>query len=151
MNEELLKPSLDENENNITQTYDISKLFYVAFLGGIIPTVILSSINMRGLNFKNKIITFLAAVGACLILLKAYITGLFFLGDISVSARDIRLISRIASVVLYCIYFFIMKNKYRQHIMLNGEVKPLLKDAIKYIIIGSVLELIIISLVRSLI
>jgi len=41
-----------------------------------------------------------------------------------------------------------MKSSYKQHFVLEGETRPLLKDAIIWIIIGMVVELVLIIVGR---
>ena len=145
MTDELFKPSLENEEPIKIETYDIGKLFYVAFFGGIIPTVVLGTINAKGLRISKNITNILATIGILILLAKVVIVGLVVSGSMTLDNRSLRWIFRIVAVALYLVYFRIMKPKFEQHMFLGGEVKPLLKHAIIWMVIGVMVELILLS------
>jgi len=147
MEESLLRPTLKQSNYEPTSSYNINNLFYVAFVGGFIPTTILFARNAKWLKVENKTIKLLMGIGIALLFLQVVI-GSATLSNIlhlssSENLRYLRWGFRILALLFYFICFSSMKDQYRRHIMLGGEHKPLLKDAILFIIIGYVLELLL--------
>lgn len=151
MEENILEPSLDDAQWEQTRSYNISKLFYVAFFGGIIPTIITSAKNAKWLKVDKKIINTVIGLGIVLLLLKVIAISAMLNGFlISMEyKRYLRWGSRLAAVLLYLLSFKVMKEKYRKHIILGGEDEPLLKDAIVYIVIGIIIEFVLLLLGKA--
>lgn len=149
MNNELLTPSLDNDEIQKLKSYDISQLFIVAFFGGIIPTVILGYINMKWLKINKKVIVLSIILGVLLLASKVCLVTLYYTEVIDLTQRSVRLISKIGAVVLYGFYYLLMKSKFRLYQLFYNETEPLLKPAIKWIIFGIIVEVIFLSVGRS--
>ncbi|MFZ5988579.1 MAG: hypothetical protein ACOYWZ_15840 [Bacillota bacterium] len=145
MNEELFQPSLSDGNDKETETYDIGKLFYVAFFGGIVPTVVLSSVCARGLKLKSTVINLMITAGVLVLIVNVFIAGLFVAGYITIEKTYLRWIFRIVTVLLYLGFYKIMSPKYKQHIVFGGETKPLLRDAIIWIIAGNIIQFFLFS------
>lgn len=143
MSSELFQPSLKNQNFEDIETYDIHKLFYVAFFGGIIPTSVLCSKNAKGLKLNRKIISFMVVLSILILLAKVIFVGLMTSHYITVNTRYSRWIFRVINVIFYLIYYRFMKPGFNMHIFDGGETKPLLKDAIKWILIGIVIEFVL--------
>lgn len=140
MADELFQPSLISNEDMSLKTYDISKLFFVAFFGGLIPTVVLGTKNAKWLRLEKKYISIMLAFGGVLLLTKVIATGMLVAHLIQVSTRTLRLIFRVGSILVFLGYNYLMKNKVRQHQVLNGTFEPMLGEAVKWTVIGIIIE-----------
>lgn len=151
MTEDLFQPSLKQDNDRELKTYDISKLFYVAFFGGVVPTIALGTQNAKWLRIDKKLITLMIILGHLLLFSKVIVASLLLGEYIEVSTRTIRWIYKVGSLLLYMGYYSLMKNKFKQLIITNGNLQPMLKDAIKWIVIGIIVEVILLSLGGSLI
>ncbi|NMC56615.1 MAG: hypothetical protein GYA50_05285 [Eubacteriaceae bacterium] len=141
MSEELFKPTL--SEERATKTYDISKLYYVAFFGGVIPTVILGAKNARWLGIDKKKIILMIALGAIVLISQIIALKIFIAHPSDMDTRsNIKIISIIyqgASLLLSYIYYNLMQKNFKMHIMTGGETEPMLKEAIIWTIISTVI------------
>lgn len=143
LNANLLEPSLT-NGWKTTKTYDINRLFLVAFFGGLIPMMILATRNAKWLNVPKITINLLLGVGI-LFLFTQLALVYFYFGDFSVSGdRTPRYIMRVLNIVLFFFYKFALNKPYKQHLFTNeNEIQPLLKPAIIWILIGGAIELVL--------
>lgn len=145
MDKDIFKPSLKEDGIRKTDTYDIRKLFYVAFFGGTIPITILGVRNSRWLGVKKGFVTAFYLIGALILVSKIFVVALYMGDALEISSRNIRLGVRVADVLLYAFMYMVMNPKYKMHLMTGGEEQPLFKNALKWIIIGIVAELALLS------
>lgn len=152
MNEEVFKSSLNSEDSYGTSSYDISKLFYVAFWGGIVSTIVLGTMNARWLRIDKKVINFLLALGALALIAKIVVYGSLMNWDVAMDSlrevggkRELRWGFKAVSIGVFLIYYYAMKQKFQQHLVIEGEIKPLLKDAILWIILGGIIEAIFIT------
>ncbi len=148
--EELLKPTLQDLK--LTSSYNIKKLFYVAFFGGLLPTIILSYQNAKMLFLKKTYTRLILLIGSLGIILKIIILGTAIDWEISKHTltvlnekRELRYVFRFIAVGIYYIFYLMMKKKYIQHIHTFGVVQPLIKKAIIWIFFGGIIELVIIT------
>lgn len=146
MSEELFKPTLSE-EKTRTKTYDLSKLYYVAFFGGVIPTIVLGTKNASWLGIDKKKIILMIVLGAILLISQVIVLKIFIAHPSDMDTRsNIKIISLIyqgASLLLSYIYYNLMKQNFKMHIMTGGTTEPMLKDAIIWTIIGTIIVLLI--------
>lgn len=140
MSNDLFEPSLTRENYREIKTYQISRLFYVAFFGGVIPAVVLGSRNAKWLRIDKKMIGLMMLLGVAILFSKAVFAGLAAVNYIQYEAQTIRWVYHIACVLLYLGYYFLMKEKFQRHIMTGGEVQPLLKDAIIWSAAGMLVE-----------
>lgn len=143
--EDLYQPSL-EQEWEETKSYDVAKLFYVAFFGGAIPLMVLASMNMKWLNISKKVIYPMFALGSLMIISKFMLFTPIIEGSIELSGSEIRIGYKVACVILFLIYSAILKKPFQQHLLTNRPTLPMLKPALIWIVIGIVVEIIILSL-----
>lgn len=143
MNEELFRPSLSDEDNEDIESYNINQLYIVTFLGGVIPTIVLGTKNFQSLKLSKKLASLLFGAGLIVLFAKIIIYGLASIGHINVDSTQLRWGYRIASIILYFTYYMLMRDKYRLHMMVGGHQKPLVNDAIKWIIIGNVIEMVL--------
>ncbi len=141
MQEELFKPSLSyDSEKMETKTYDIRKILYVAFFGGVIPTVALGTKNSKWLGINKKIVYALICAGVLILATKMVVVSMFYSKFINVDRRVINLGYKGLSLLLYLAYYRCFKLSFNKHTFLGGETTPILKDAIIWILIGIVTE-----------
>ena len=145
MIDELFESSLKRDDYSELKTYDISKLFYVAFLGGIIPTIVLGTKNANWLRVDKKKIGFLVILGVIVLFFKVILCSMVVAHYIEMSSRAIRWVYRVACLLFFLGYYFVMKDNLNQHKITSGDFQPILKDAVKWIIIGIASELILLS------
>ena len=147
MEENLFKPSIQEGQFEATKSYDINKLFYVAFFGGILATIIVSTRNAKWLKITKQTINLLIGIGIGLLLVKVFlsvaVSNNLILFSTPENLRYLRWGFRILALLLYFGYFQVMKQKYQKHHMLGGQDEPLLKDAVIIIIIASIIEFVL--------
>ena len=74
MEENLFKPTIQEGQFEATKSYDINKLFYVAFFGGILATIIVSTRNAKWLKITKQTINLLIGIGIGLLLVKVFLS-----------------------------------------------------------------------------
>ncbi|MDF2822127.1 MAG: hypothetical protein K0R15_2575 [Clostridiales bacterium] len=144
MSEELFERSLKDANYREMETYDITHFFYLAFIAGIVPTVALGTINAIGLRINKVFISLMIILGIMVLLSKAYLIGWIRVYEYDISSREIRLIYNAVAVLFYIIYVLTFKKRYKQHIILGGEKKPIIKAAVAWVIIGTVIEFIVI-------
>lgn len=140
MREDIFKASLNNDSSSITQIYDINRFFYVAFFGGIIPTIVLGTKNLRWLKINKKLSNLFIAIGIIILLSKVTVACLILGKFLVFNRRYLSRSYKIATVILYLGYYAVMKQKFKQHLFLGGQIKPLLKDSIQWIIIGIIIE-----------
>lgn len=136
MSEELFQPSLKAGDLQ-AKSYDIGKLLYVAFFGGVLPTVVLGALNARWLRVEKKLINLMIGVGVIAFLAEMIMWGVLLKGYVSFQNRSFRWIFRAAALLIYLGFYRILKPKFQQHLLTEGEIKPLLKDAIVWSVIGA--------------
>lgn len=141
MNEELFKSSLDKENSRITRSYNITKLFYIAFFGGIVPTVVLGTINARWLNIKKSYINLMIALGIAIFIGKFIIIGLIISNHLNLDRRTAQLLFKGLSILVYLIYYNLLKEKYQQHIVIQGSVESILRPAFLWVFIGMIIEI----------
>lgn len=142
----MLKPSLNEMEDANYKSYDISKLFYVSFFGGVIPLIILGTKNAKWLRLKKNNIYILASIGILMILLKVIVVGLLVAKQIIVDPTYLKWGFRLLSVCLFLGYYYSMKGKFEKFILLDQEVQPILKHALGWIAVAIVVEWILLTI-----
>lgn len=141
MNDDLYIPSLTNGETRKTKSYHIGNLFFVAFFGGIIAVSILGVRNAKWLKLEKKYIQILAIISISLYIIKlliAYIAihQLF----IDIDSSVLRIISKVAGLVCFLFYYLILKVPFKEHIFLNGDTEPLMRQGILWILIAVVIE-----------
>lgn len=149
MSEEIFKASLQEGQVNSTKSYEIRKLLYVAFFGGVIPTLVLALKNARWLKTGNKISKILMTTGILAILIKIFIFGNALRWDASLETmsaagvREARWIMRAISVGFYLVCYYLLKDKYQQHMVTVGETESIMSNGIMWVILGGIIEAVI--------
>ncbi len=133
------EPSLKEESRN-TETYNISKLFYVAFFGGVVSMVFLGKFNCNSLKIDKRNIVVLGTLGVFILITRMAVYNMYLGHHFNLQSQPIRWGYRIASGLLYLGYYLAMRTKFNQHMVVDGTIKPLLKDAIIYILIGIAIE-----------
>jgi hypothetical protein len=140
---ELFAPSLGKGWRE-TRSYEVDRLFLVAFFGGTIPMMILGTRNAKWLNVSKRVINGLIATGVLFTILGF---GLFYMaveGEYSTeTTQAIKFAIRALAVVLFFLYRMVLKKPYQQHLVTNGELTPLLKPAILWIIAGALIQFVI--------
>ncbi|MFS0774852.1 hypothetical protein ABC255_02270 [Neobacillus sp. 3P2-tot-E-2] len=136
---DLFQPSLKDGWDQ-TKSYDINRFFLVAFLGGPIPMMVLGTRNAKWLNVP-RLHTYLMFVTSVLVLLAdvvifyMYANGAFAEGN-----RMPRYSMQFLSILLFLLYKFVLNKPFKQHLVTNGEIMPLFKPALLWIIIGGLIQ-----------
>lgn len=146
MDQNLLKPSL-QTEWTETKSYDIQRLWYPVFFGGLVTTLIMASRNAFWLRVRPAIVYYLIGFGIVILLgqvaaITYFTNGNWDLAAISAITKrsNIRLIRRAIALGVYLVYYLVMKNRFQQHMVTKGELKPLLVDSIILVLVGGILE-----------
>ncbi|MDF2606801.1 MAG: hypothetical protein K0S34_996 [Bacillales bacterium] len=146
-NSELFQPSLEEGWNE-TKTYDINRLFYVAFFGGTIPTIILGTRNAKWLNIPKNHINLLIFIGVLLTIVDFILIYLYASGFIPQDSKQfIKLGIQFLAIILFFLYRFALIKPFQQHMVTNGEVIPILKPAILWVLFGAICKSIVIIMI----
>lgn len=140
--QDLYESSLDQGWQE-TKTYDINKFFLVAFFGGVIPMLVLGIRNAKWLRVSLKWIYPLIAFGIVLLLAKYLLYVPSIEGDAFIDNRMVRYGYKAGSIILFLLFKLLLNKAFNQHLVTHGETEPLLKDAIIWIIIGGIIEVII--------
>lgn len=144
MSDNLYQASLTQEDYKEIKTYQISRLVYVAFFGGVVPTIVLGTKNAHWLRIDKKIIALMIILGAVILLFKPIFLGLIAASYVGRNNLNmIKWIYRGACMLLYLGYYYFLREKFNQHVVTGGEVRPLLKDAIIWSAVGIIIEVIL--------
>jgi hypothetical protein len=138
----LYESSLEQGWNE-TKTYDINKLFLVAFFGGVIPILALGIKNAKWLKVSLKWIYPLIAFGVILLLAKYLLYVPSIEGEAFIDNRTVRFGYKAGSIILFLLFKLLLNKAFKQHLVTQGETEPLLKDAIVWIVMGGIIEVLI--------
>ncbi|MBT2659756.1 hypothetical protein [Bacillus sp. ISL-45] len=137
---ELLQPSLDQ-EWKKTKTYDINRLFLVAFFGGTIPTITLGTRNAKWLNVPDKTIHLLIGAGILFTIADIVFITLFFQGFFAPESKPLLKFGfKLLAIILFFMYRKVMTKPFEFHLMTNGEITPIFKPAILWMLSGAVIQ-----------
>ncbi|ADL50861.1 hypothetical protein [Clostridium cellulovorans] len=149
MRKDLFNETLTEAGENKIEIYDLQKMFFVAFLGGIIPTAVLGIRDAKKLKLSKNIMILLSVLAAIILIGKLAMYIKFLASGVQVNRTDFksgRLYSKIAVIIFYLIYYKLIKDKYHTHIAMGGKIKPILKDAIIWSLVGGLAEMIFVGI-----
>lgn len=146
MEPNLLKPSLQENASAL-YIYNINNFFYVAFFGGIIPTMVLMRENAIELKISKKTILLMLLTGIGVLVFEAVAVALQISEILTFDRRTLRWILRGITIIYFLIYYWIQKPTYQQCMMFGGKEIPLFKPAVKWVLVGMVIETFLIMVV----
>lgn len=141
MVQDLLQASLKQEQNYKTKSYEIKNFFYVAFFGGILPTLVLGTQNAKWLRANKNGLNLLLACGILLIIGKAVVTALVSADILTYEQRNVRWAVRIATVLVGWGFYLLLKPKYKVHQFQGGGDEPILKKAILWALAGFGLDL----------
>lgn len=150
MKKEIFDETLIENGKDNIEVYNLRKLFFVAFLGGIIPTVILGTRNAKKLRISKTIINILIVLAIIILIGKLAMYIKFLSSGVQINRWDFksgRLFSRVATIIFYLVYYKIIIKNYNTHIQMGGKIKPILKDGIIWSLVGGLVEMIVVGIV----
>lgn len=139
MNSNLYQPSLKDEEDGL-KSYNISRIFYAAFFGGIVPAMVLCKQNAEMLKLKKQIINIMLIIGIAVFIAKLAIVGLYYYQILMISGKAIRYIFKAAALIYYFAYSQIMRVKYNQFNITGGSYTPLLGPAVLWCIAGTIAE-----------
>ncbi|WP_070119685.1 hypothetical protein [Bacillus marinisedimentorum] len=137
--ERLYEASLDEGWQE-TRTYDINRLFLVAFFGGVIPMVALGTRNAKWLGAQKNAVYALVAAGAVMLTAKIVLVAMVSAETGPIDKDMIKYGYKIGSVLLFLGYKFLLNKPFQQHLVTGSKVEPLLGSALKWIVIGVIVE-----------
>jgi putative flippase GtrA len=140
LDQELLRPSLKEGGVKATKSYDLDKLIYVGFFGGILPVLALGTVNAVWLRADKKRTMLLLTAG--LTVLAGRFAAIVATGE----EGAVFVHSRLAGIVMAFVYRFALKKRYRLHTVLQGEHKSMAKAGLVGVVAGFVAEAVLIRL-----
>ena len=140
MQEDLYTPSLAKGEARKTKSYDINQLFIVAFFGGIVAVSMLGIRNAKWLQLEEKYIRILTAISVSLLLVKLAIVYAIMHQIIEVEGSMSRFISRALGLLCFVFFYLFLKGPFKEHILLQGETEPLLKQGILWVLLAALIE-----------
>lgn len=150
MSQELFQSTLREENEGKLKSYNLEKLYLVAFFGGLIPTVALSIKNALWLRIDRRWTIFMGGTGVIYLLSKVYFVSYYVPAIIQQGhdsqTRMTKYIFRAITLLISVLFIRIMNKQYRRQQMFGGEFQPILKDAIIWTLIGTIIEVIVILL-----
>lgn len=147
---DLFKPTLTEDNTISMESYNIKSLFYVAFFGGVIPTIWLGTKNAKLLNIDKKKINLLIATGIIFLSIKMLVIWMSFSGLLIVSRRIITWTYRGLTLILYLGYYLGMKKEYDQHVFFGGKIRSMGKEWILPFVVGIIVEFTLVLIITFL-
>lgn len=140
---EMYQPTLEQGWKE-TKSFDIHKLVFVGFFGGAIPLIIMGSMNAIWLKLETKKIIAIAAFGLAVVAAKYLILIYMMMQDsLAPNSSSLKMGYRVSCVLLYGLYYFTLRKEFNSHRYLNKEMVPILGTAIRWSIVGIVIEAII--------
>lgn len=146
--QELYQSSLDKGWKE-TKSYDINKLFFVAFFGGVIPLIVLGMRNAKWLQVPVKHLYPILAVGVLLIVGKFLLVLPTVEGSLPFDERGLKYGYKIGCVLLFLFLKYILNKPFQQHMFTEGGTEPLLKTAIIWTLIGAAIEFLVLAVVMA--
>ncbi|MBG9590181.1 hypothetical protein [Cytobacillus firmus] len=140
---DLFQPSLKDGRNK-TKSFDINRFFLVAFFGGTIPMMVLATRNAKWLNVPKQQTCLLLAASVLVLLTQVVIIYMYADGVFSEGNWIPRYSMQFLSILLFLLYKYVLNKPFQQHLLTNGELKPLFKPALLWIVIGGIIQLAII-------
>lgn len=140
MKENLFRPSLGNVDALPVKSYDVGRLFLVAFFGGFLSMAAIGTMNGNWLKLDKKILILLGALGILLLGAKVGLLYLMASGQVELDNRMYRRISQIGYVLYFAAYYLAMRRPFRLFVTTGGQPLPLLKPAILWILVGGAIE-----------
>lgn len=128
-----------------TKSYDLNKLWYLAFFGGVIPITVLGIQNAKMLHVEKIYIRILMAISIIFFIAKFVIIGIIFYNDLN--HRAFKGIILGMGAIVYIFYYNILKRPYNEHLLAGGGTEPFLKKGILWSILAIIIELVLIVIV----
>ncbi|MGM7634844.1 hypothetical protein [Bacillus sp. Hm123] len=138
--ESLYTASLSEGKDQQTKSYNLGSLFVVAFFGGVFAVTVLGLRNAKWLLLEKKYILQLAAFSVFALLLKLWGVYAVSHGVLEMEDSFMKVIGRGMGILVYLVYYFVLKRAFNDHLALGGETKPLMKDGIIWVLISAFVE-----------
>lgn len=120
-----------------TQSYEINKLIYVAFLGGPLALAALGTRNALWLRVERKWVYLLAGIAVLMLAGKLVWVAL---NPSLTETRTTRYLFRGLAILLFFGYRWALGPAYRQHEVLHGETVPLLRDGVIAVLVAGLVE-----------
>lgn len=138
MIEQWLHPSLRNGGVKETRSYRIGYFLYVGFFGGLLPVVVLGTINSLWLRANKRETVRMLLAG--LLLWGAVFIYTWFTG----SGYDALLFSRVLAVGYAFAYRVVLKKRFRLHAVVQGVYQPMAKPAVLLVLLAVPPELLLI-------
>lgn len=142
----VFQASVDQRENE-TKTYNIYHFFFIAFFGGVIPMMVLGTKNAKWFNIPKKYSYSIILVGILLLLSKYWAFSLVFSGVLLVKVQVVRYAYKFACLLYYYLYLVMLTKPYKNHLRNQGDLTPIIKPAIIWVMVGAVVEFALLRLV----
>ncbi|WP_147535207.1 hypothetical protein [Bacillus marasmi] len=132
-----------------SKTYNIYQFFFIGFIGGVIPMMVMGTQNANWFKIPKKYSYSLIALGLILLTAKFWAFGLVFQGTLLIKAQVIRYLYKFACLLFYYLYLVLLTKPYKEHLSHNGELTPILKPAIIWVMVGAIVEFGLLRLVMG--
>lgn len=147
--DDILKPSLDDNWEQ-TKIYNIKGLFFVAFLGGEIPLLALGIKNFKSLKIPKKYINIFIVLTVIALIVRYSVFAFYGHSFFTLpNKKTYKYIFRGTALLLYLFYYIVSESKFKEHLLKGGGIKPILKDALIWIIIAFIIDFFIVYLIME--
>jgi len=150
MNEEINKEIFKhEPEYSIpSQPYNPKWLWLIGLLGGVLPVLVLGTLNCKWLKFKKSATVVMALLGISFLLveflvLSLYIWTLMFNDLLSLGYILAYFLLHVLAITLGLLYYLMMKARATEHFEAGGSFRPILKHAFIWSIGGIFIEVLI--------
>jgi hypothetical protein len=130
----------DDQSKSETKTYNIYQFFFIAFFGGVIPLMVMGTKNANWFNIPKKYSYSLIGIGIFLLFSKFWMFSLVFQGTLLIKAQVVRYLYKFACLLYYYLYLVVLTKPYKQHLSNNGDLIPIVKPAILWVVVGAVVE-----------
>jgi hypothetical protein len=131
-----------------TKTFQIANLFYIALIGGSISLMIFGFWNAHTLHLKRKAMILLGVSSFCVFSAKVIVYYLIGQHVIPLDQNLSITLYRLPDLLLFVIFYHILKIPYRYHLIYHGDYQLMLYQGRAAIIclLGFVMETVLIGL-----
>ncbi|MEG0449141.1 MAG: hypothetical protein RR595_04730 [Lysinibacillus sp.] len=129
--ENFYSPSLTGKNVGRTKSFEVSSLFIVAIIGGLIAVSVLGILNAKYLKLEKKNILLLTFI--CIVLI------FFNVGTYAIATQFIEYnlgIGRFFATVCFFTFFAFLNRPYKEHLAVGGETKSLYRPGLIWCIIS---------------
>ncbi len=147
--ENLYTPSLTGNDVEKTKSFEVSNLFFVAIIGGILAVSVLGIRNAKSLKLEKKYIQLLTVISIILFISKIVLVYLISQQIIAIDDTFIKLVGRLTGAVGFFIFFAFLNKPYKEHIAVGGDTEPLMGSGLTWCILAGLIDALILAFILA--